>query len=166
MGYINYSESVNSYNAKQDGRFPKTLFKKEWNLSEKKFHELVNRGLIAITEWHHTSKEYNRTNFYGIQNMPVFLMAIGQKEKAFSFWMDLNKGKYVVKHSCDKVSKFTWNVIVSKQDTNLHYLVNLGLKFYRTKSNNYSFYLHDNKSFLNNPIVRELFTKSPKFKYV
>jgi hypothetical protein len=29
------------------------------------FAELVKGGYIEVTEWHHTSKKYNRTDFYG-----------------------------------------------------------------------------------------------------
>jgi len=67
-GYIGYSQSKRSLSAKNEGRYPKTLFKKYYSISEKKFKELEDRGVIYISEWHHTSKFGNKTNFYSIDD--------------------------------------------------------------------------------------------------
>lgn len=82
-GYIGYSESKRSLEAKNSGKFPKSVFKKEYNISEKKFKELEDRGVIYVSEWHHTSKFGNRTNFYAIDNYVLFYMLTGDKEKAY-----------------------------------------------------------------------------------
>lgn len=98
-GYIGYSESVRSYNAKLEGRFPKTLFKKEYNITEKKFKELENRGVIYVSEWHHTSKFGNKTNFYSFDNEVLFLILCGRKEEAFKKYKETRKYFKPIKRS-------------------------------------------------------------------
>lgn len=51
--------------AREEGRFPKTDFKKEYHVSEHALKALVRTGFIDGSEWHHTSKYGNRTPFYG-----------------------------------------------------------------------------------------------------
>lgn len=63
-GYIGYSISVNGYNAKREGKYPKTEFKRQYEMSEKIFKSLVENGIVYVSEWHHTSKFGNRTDFY------------------------------------------------------------------------------------------------------
>jgi len=79
-GYRGYSESVRAYEAKQEGKFPKTTFKRHYGISEKKFIELENRGVIYNSEWHHTSKFFNKTKFYAIENIILFYILIGKKQ--------------------------------------------------------------------------------------
>lgn len=83
-GYIGCSESVRSANAKANGKYPKTLFKKTYGLSEKKFNELVSNGTIGVTEWHHTSKFGNKTQFYEpLVEQWRFLYRIGCRSEAY-----------------------------------------------------------------------------------
>ncbi len=90
-GYIGYSESVRSYNAKKDGKYPKTLFKKEYGITEKKFKELEERGVISISEWHHTSKFGNKTDFWAVNDFVLFYLLTGQKEKAYNCYKNSKK---------------------------------------------------------------------------
>lgn len=64
-GYVGYSMSKRAAEARENGRFPKTDFKKEYGLTDKAFDALVEVGIIDDSEWHHTSKFGNRTTFYG-----------------------------------------------------------------------------------------------------
>ena len=64
IGYIGYSESVRSHEAKKDGKYPKTSFKKEYSLTERKFNDYLKKEYIELAEWHHTSCKFNRTDFY------------------------------------------------------------------------------------------------------
>ena len=64
-GYVGYSMSRRAANARNEGKFPKTDFKKEYGLSEKLFNILEDMGVIGVQEWHHTSMYGHRTNFYG-----------------------------------------------------------------------------------------------------
>lgn len=90
-GYIGYSESVRSYNAKKDGKYPKTVFKKEYSITEKKFKELEERGVISISEWHHTSKFGNKTDFWAVNDFVLFYLLTGQKEKAYNCYKNSKK---------------------------------------------------------------------------
>ena len=64
-GYVGYSMSRRAAEAREEGRFPKTDFKKEYHVSEHALKALVRTGFIDGSEWHHTSKYGNRTPFYG-----------------------------------------------------------------------------------------------------
>lgn len=64
-GYVGYSMSKRAAQAREEGRFPKTDFKKEYGLTEKVLDGLVKAGIVDNSEWHHTSKYGNKTPFYG-----------------------------------------------------------------------------------------------------
>lgn len=51
--------------AREEGRYQKTDFKKEYNVPQQTLEALVEAGIIDNSEWHHTSKMGNRTTFYG-----------------------------------------------------------------------------------------------------
>jgi len=62
-GYSGWSMSNRAVEAYNEGFLPKTKFKQYYKLSEKKFQELLP---YLETEWHHTSKFFNKTYFYAI----------------------------------------------------------------------------------------------------
>ena len=64
-GYVGYSMSKRAEQAREEGRYPKTDFKKVYNISDKTLKALVSAGIIDDNEWHHTSKYGNKTTFYG-----------------------------------------------------------------------------------------------------
>lgn len=63
-GYIGYSMSKRAANARMDGKYPKTDFKREYGLSETIFNVLKSIKIIGCYEWHHTGKYGRRTDFY------------------------------------------------------------------------------------------------------
>ena len=63
-GYVGYSMSKRAARAREEGRYPKTNFRKEYGVTAKSFDELVDAKIIASGEWHHTSKFGNETKFY------------------------------------------------------------------------------------------------------
>lgn len=70
MGYIGYSESERSAAAKEEGEWPishcKRILKEETGITfDTKFLDLR----FDPSSWHHTSKNYNRTNFYKVSEM-------------------------------------------------------------------------------------------------
>lgn len=73
-GYIGWSESVRSSCAKEIGIYPKTLFKKEYHISDKLFQEIDSAGGFDH-EWHHTSKFFNRTDFYKWNETGISIIA-------------------------------------------------------------------------------------------
>lgn len=64
-GYVGYSMSQRASSAREEGRYPKTDFKKEYNVSDRSLEQLVKLGIIDNKEWHHTSSYGNKTTFYG-----------------------------------------------------------------------------------------------------
>lgn len=63
-GYVGYSMSKRAAKARDEGRYPKGDFRKEYQVTEKSMSALLWAGLIKNTEWHHTSMFGNRTTFY------------------------------------------------------------------------------------------------------
>ena len=63
-GYEGYSMSKRAAQARKEGRFPKTDFKKEYGVTDKALDALVKAKVISDNEWHHTSMYGNKTTFY------------------------------------------------------------------------------------------------------
>ena len=63
-GYIDYSMSKRAAEARTEGRYPKTDFKRVYKMNDKTLQTLVRLGVISDKEWHHTSKYGNKTVFY------------------------------------------------------------------------------------------------------
>lgn len=70
-GYVGYSMSKRAAQAREEGKYPKTDFKKIYHVPDKLFNLLVNEYLIDDREWHHTSSYGNRTTFYSWTNEAV-----------------------------------------------------------------------------------------------
>ncbi len=64
-GYVGYSMSERAAEAKEEGRYPKGEFAREYGVSQKALSLLTAAGIVDDSEWHHTSKYFNRTTFYG-----------------------------------------------------------------------------------------------------
>lgn len=56
--------SLRAREARRNGKFPKTDFRKYYNLTPKVFDLLLAAGIIESGEWHHTSSWGNETPFY------------------------------------------------------------------------------------------------------
>lgn len=99
-GYVGYSMSKRALAARKDGKFPKTDFKKEYQMSEKVLQTLTSIGVIDDKEWHHTSKFGNKTTFYAFEegaylkcweehkNEIVALVRKGETEELLKFFDD------------------------------------------------------------------------------
>ena len=64
-GYLGYSMSKRAAEAKEEGRYPKTEFRREYHITAKSLDMLTSLGFIDNSEWHHTSMYGNKTPFYG-----------------------------------------------------------------------------------------------------
>ena len=64
-GYVGYSMSKRAAEAKEEGRYPKTEFRREYHITAKSLDMLTRLGFIDNSEWHHTSMYGNKTPFYG-----------------------------------------------------------------------------------------------------
>ena len=155
-GYIGFSESIRSAEAKERGSYPRTLFCKEYGISPKLFAELLKRGIIEQDGWHHTSKFGNKTNFYKIANAPLFYLKAGDKQRAYLEYMQQRAHIYCAQYSThDSTGHYLQGIILSKGDDNAAFLKNMGCEYKRTKRGNYCFYLQ--KSFLQNANYRDIF---------
>ena len=80
-GYVGYSMSKRAAQAREEGRFPKTDFKKVYGLNDRAFDMLVSAGIIDDSEWHHTSKFGNKTTFYSwAEDVYAEIYAANKKE--------------------------------------------------------------------------------------
>ena len=66
---MGYSMCKRAAEAREDGRFPKTDFKKENDMPQQTLDALVEAGIIDNSEWHHTSKYGNRNNYYSVRTL-------------------------------------------------------------------------------------------------
>lgn len=159
-GYIGYSESVRSQQAKLDGKFPKTLFKKEYGLTEKQFNNMLERGIIYVSEWHHTSKFGNKTQFYAIDNKILFNFLKGDKKAALEAYKKTKDYSVPIKKNNTKKESYKSNVSYKKGSEESMYLLSLNEKFTTTKRGNFTFYL--NKNLLKNTKYRKYFSVNYK----
>jgi hypothetical protein len=67
-GYVGYSLSVRAAQAKQDGKYPKTEFRKMYGITPLLFQFFIDNDIVYVSEWHHTSMYGNKTNFYSWSN--------------------------------------------------------------------------------------------------
>ena len=79
-GYVGYSMSKRAAEAREEGRYPKTDFKRVYRIPQSTLDALVKVGVIDNTEWHHTSMYGNRTVFYG-WNEPWYGDAYAENKK-------------------------------------------------------------------------------------
>ncbi|MBQ5854997.1 MAG: hypothetical protein IIW50_04260, partial [Alistipes sp.] len=68
-GYIGRSMSRNAAEARAEGKYPKTDFKKVYHIPEATLQALIDAKVINDNEWHHTSAVGNRTTFYAWENL-------------------------------------------------------------------------------------------------
>lgn len=63
-GYVGYSMSKRALKARNEDAYPKTDFKKKYSVAASHFGYLLESGIIYVSEWHHTSRFGNKTDFY------------------------------------------------------------------------------------------------------
>lgn len=63
-GYFNYSKSNNAVWAESQGRYPATKCAKIFGFKSGR----AVRDCLRSSEWHHTSKKYNITDFFDFQS--------------------------------------------------------------------------------------------------
>ena len=71
-GYAGYSKSNNAIDAEHEGKYPATVCAKRLHVSVEAI-----RAILTPCEWHHTSKWFNETDYYDIQDLaPETLQAL------------------------------------------------------------------------------------------
>ena len=74
-GYDGYSMSNRARQAYADGKMPLSKIKKKdledagIDVSLAEFKKAAKAGIIQPSEWHHTSKRYNQTDFYDLESI-------------------------------------------------------------------------------------------------
>ena len=53
-GYVGYSLSVRAAQAKQDGKYPKTEFRKVYAITPLLFQFFIDNDIVYVSEWHQT----------------------------------------------------------------------------------------------------------------
>ena len=70
-GYDGYSKSNNALEAEKNGSYPLSvatkIISKKAGITQKEARMLLTK--LGSTEWHHTSKNYNRTDFYSTKTV-------------------------------------------------------------------------------------------------
>lgn len=90
-GYVGYSISKRGYRAKEEGKYPKTEFKREYEINDKTFKTLSDVGIISGNEWHHTSMYGNKTTFYKWDDESYFDTYDANKSKINSLVKSIGK---------------------------------------------------------------------------
>lgn len=90
-GYVGYSMSKRAYYAKEEGRYPKTEFRKVYNVTPKSLDLLVESGMIDDSEWHHTSSYGNRTTFYGWEDELYPIVYLSHKKEIDNLSREFSK---------------------------------------------------------------------------
>ena len=122
-GYVGYSMSKRAANARNEGKLPKTDFKKEYGITGKLFNILEDIGVIGVQEWHHTSMYGNRTDFYGWEDKEDLgiwnerseeIKALARKIKSFpkiSRYPVTREGMDLYTVDCDKITSGNRTII-------------------------------------------------------
>ncbi len=106
-GYVGYSMSKRAKDARNDGKYPKTDFKKEYHITDNSLNSLIDAGYINNNEWHHTSKYGNKTIFYSWDEDYYFDIYISNKKEIDKISSDkklnqketVDKIKYIFENS-------------------------------------------------------------------
>ena len=87
-GYNEYSKSNNALAAEAEGKFPLTHAIARVATAAGCSKAIARKALgeIGECEWHHTSKEYNRTKFYSVAAAVAYLAARPQLVKLPFNW--------------------------------------------------------------------------------
>lgn len=112
-GYIGYSMSKRAKDARNDGKYPKTDFKKEYNITENSLKSLIDTDYINNNEWHHTSKYGNKTIFYSWAEEYYYDIYINNKKQIdkISSNKDLTRQETI-----DKIKYFFENSEIYKNE--------------------------------------------------
>lgn len=100
-GYVGYSKSVNATNAEEEGKYPATQIAKLTKTEAKWVKETFNP-----TEWHHTSKHFNKTNYYDLDEVKAFLK---ENPTHFKKWKEKEKGMKPVVRKAKEVKWLEWS---------------------------------------------------------
>lgn len=105
-GYVGYSMSKRALNARNEGSYPKTDFKKEYSVTALHFDFLEEAGIIYVSEWHHTSKYGNRTDFYRWSEDEYIDLYLSVKKELSSLIKSVGKAPKMAGYSIENMQQF------------------------------------------------------------
>lgn len=105
-GYVGYSMSKRALNARNEGSYPKTEFKKEYSVTASHFDYLKEARIIYVSEWHHTSKYGNRTDFYRWSEDEYIELYQSAKKEISGFIKSVRKAPKMSDYSIEKMQLF------------------------------------------------------------
>jgi hypothetical protein len=88
-GYMGFSKSINALEAEEKGLFPASTIAKLTKTSA----DFI-RDTFVPREWHHTSKHYNKTFYYSLEEVEGFLRS---NPHAYKAWKEERKSKKVTR---------------------------------------------------------------------
>jgi len=88
-GYIGYSKSINALEAEERGLFPASTIARLTKTSA----DFVKEKFVP-REWHHTSKHFNKTFYYCLQEVKDFLQ---NNPHAYKAWKEERESKKVAR---------------------------------------------------------------------
>ncbi|ATI44270.1 hypothetical protein CO725_01030 [Vibrio parahaemolyticus] len=104
-GYDGYSKSINAIEAEDSGKFPLTEIKKRTKLQSETIKEF-----FTPCEWHHTSKQYNKTHYYDLSEIES-----GITEQVLDFDKQLKAKKRLDKGQTFKGCEVEWSEWINKK---------------------------------------------------
>lgn len=104
-GYRGYSMSNRAWEARQEGRYPQTDFKKIYGVTANSFDLLVNCYIITSGEWHHTSSWGNETKFYGWADDSYEEIYTENKKEIDKIALEARKREKVVSKLLDEAAR-------------------------------------------------------------
>lgn len=109
LGYVGYSMSKRAVSARNEGAYPKTDFKKEYSVTASHFDYLDRAGVIYVSEWHHTSKFGNMTDFYRWSEDKYADIYLSSKKEISSLIKSVGKEPRMYDYIIENMQKFYYD---------------------------------------------------------
>lgn len=108
-GYVGYSMSKRAVSARNEGAYPKTDFKKEYSVTASHFDYLDRASVIYVSEWHHTSKFGNKTDFYRWSENKYADIYLSSKKEISSLIKSVGKEPRMYDYLIENMQKFCYD---------------------------------------------------------
>lgn len=126
-GYIGYSMSKRAMKARNEGAYPKSDFKREYSVTSSHFEYLESAGIVYVSEWHHTSKFGNCTDFYRWDEDNYMSMYLDNKKTISTLIKSVGKEPRMKDYAMEDMNQFCQdhNDYISRKKMALEKLKNI-----------------------------------------